>query len=326
MRKLEGPFYLFLAFALAGTSVISARIVSATLGTFVITAASLVFALLFLLPLCRKELLKTIRSLSGKEFIFIAMQAVFGIFLFRLCLLSGLLYTSAGEAGILTGATPAFTALMAMVILKEPLCVRKLMGILGTVVGILLIQGIFTGHKLSAEHLTGNLLVLGAAACESAFNILSRVMSVRQKPESRLNPIVQTALVSTFALLLCLIPAFTDRSFIRLFDSGLKEWLALLWYGAVVTAAAFICWYAGIKRCGAFAAAAFSGMMPFTAMLLSVIILKERIGWQQWAGGALVVAGMVLVGAGAVRAKGSQKRRSLEDRRTKDARSENAIG
>ena len=43
--------------------------------------------------------------------------------------------------------------------------------------------------------------------------------------------------------------------------------------------------YTGIpvsNVCGAFTAAAFSGMMPLTSMILSVIILGEQAGWQQW--------------------------------------------
>lgn len=315
MRKLKGPLYLSLAFILAGSSVISARLVSGTKGTFVIAAVSLFFALLVLIPLCIGELLKAIRNLSAIGFVLLTMQALFGIFLFRLCLLSGLHYTSAGEAGIMIGATPAFTVLLAMLVLKEPLCFRKLVGILGTSCGILLIQGLLSGHKLSEEHLSGNLLVLAAAACESVFNILSRVMSVRRKADYKLTPVVQTALVSAFAFLFCLIPALMDQSFIKLRGIGLKEWLALFWYGAVVTAAAFICWYAGIKRCSAFIAAAFSGMMPFTSMLLSVVILGEQSGWQQWAGGALVMAGMILIGSGSVRAEEKGTYAAIDRRR-----------
>lgn len=43
-------------------------------------------------------------------------------------------------------------------------------------------------------------------------------------------------------------------------------------------------------------AAAFSGMMPLTAMLLSVTLLGEAAGWTQWIGGALVMLGMALIG------------------------------
>jgi drug/metabolite transporter (DMT)-like permease len=68
-------------------------------------------------------------------------------------LLNGLNYTTAGEAGILTGATPAITAILAMLILREPVSKRKLAGILCTVGGILILQGVLTqGNVLSAEH------------------------------------------------------------------------------------------------------------------------------------------------------------------------------
>ncbi|UUZ97191.1 DMT family transporter [Paenibacillus sp. P25] len=76
----------------------------------------------------------------------------------------------------------------------------------------------------------------------------------------------------------------------------------MVWYGPVVTALAFVCWYAGIKRNPVSTAAAFSGMMPFTALLLSVLILREHAGWQQWSGGMLVILGMILIGTGPSRA------------------------
>jgi drug/metabolite transporter (DMT)-like permease len=38
-------------------------------------------------------------------------------------------------------------------------------------------------------------------------------------------------------------------------------------------------------------------------MLLSVIILKEPAGWQQWSGGILVIFGMIMIGTGSIPAK-----------------------
>lgn len=299
MNRLNGKLYLICAFSLAGTSVISARFVTGKLGTFTITAVSLFFALVFLVPLCGKQLVRYIPPMSFHNLLFMLFQAVCGIFLFRMFLLSGLNYTSAGEAGILTGATPAITALLAIVVLREPVSHGKLAGILCTVGGILIIQGVLTpGNGLSLEHIGGNMLVLCAAACESAFNTLSRISAVKvaadmTEPSS---PISQTAIVSTIALILCLIPASFEQPLKELSRIGLIEWMALLWYGIFVTALAFICWYSGIKRCGAFTAAAFSGMMPFTSMLLSVVVLGESADCQQWLGGLLVIAGMILIG------------------------------
>lgn len=53
---------------------------------------------------------------------------------------------------------------------------------------------------------------------------------------------------------------------------GLQGWFSPIWYGVFVAALAFLFWYSGIKRCSAYTAAAFSGMMPFTALLLLVLI------------------------------------------------------
>jgi drug/metabolite transporter (DMT)-like permease len=299
MNRLNGKIYLIFAFSLAGTSVISARFVTGKIGTFTITAVSLLFALAFLVPVCGKQFVKYVRHMSLRNFLFLSLQALCGIFLFRMFLLSGLNDTSAGEAGILTGATPALTALLAMVVLREAVSGRKLAGIFCTVGGILIIQGVLSpGNSLSLEHICGNMLVLCAVACEATFNILSRIFAVKavadQKEPS--NPITQTAIVSAIALILCLIPALFEHPLKNLSKIGLMEWTALLWYGVFVTALGFICWYAGIKRCGAFTAAAFSGMMPFTSMVLSIMVLGESVGYQQWLGGFFVVVGMILIG------------------------------
>lgn len=295
LEKYQGPLYLLGAFTLAGTSVIAARFVADRLGTFTITAASLFFALLVLLPLCREKLIKARQTLSAKDCLFLALQAFCGMFLFRMFLLNGLRHTSTGEAGILTGATPAITALLALFFLREPAGGKGLIGIISTVTGILLIQGLLTPtSSFTLEHFWGNILVICAAACESLFSIFSRLaVNTGKEP---VEPVVQTTIVSAIAMLFCLIPAIFEHPISSLAAIGVKEWLALLWYGLFVTALAFIFWYNGIKRCGAFTAAAFSGMMPFTAMLLSIILLRETPGWQQWSGGILIVAGMILIG------------------------------
>jgi drug/metabolite transporter (DMT)-like permease len=298
MNQFTGKLYLICAFSLAGTSVISARFVTGKLGIFTITAVSLFFALVLLVPLCGRQLVRYLQLIYFRNFLFLALQALCGIFLFRMFLLTGLHYTSAGEAGILTGATPAITAILAVVVLKEPVSGRKLAGILATVAGILIIQGILNPENgLSIEHIGGNMLVLCAAVCESAFNTLSRNFAVKAAKEQEFSsPIAQTAIVTAIALILCLIPAAFESPWRNLSGIGLLSWMALLWYGVFVTALAFICWYSGIKRCGALTAAAFSGMMPFTSILLSAPVLGESIDYRKLIGSFLIIIGMVLIG------------------------------
>lgn len=305
MERLKGMLYLLCAFSLAGTSVIAVRFVNGGMGTFTITAVSLMIALLCLLPFCWKALAETVRLSTLKDWMLLAFQALFGIVLFRMFLLYGLVHTSAGEAGIITGATPAVTVLLAKLLLGETVDGAKLAGILSTIAGIVLIQGLIAeGSPFSMNHLGGNALVLCAAACESLFNVISRTAAVRSASSRRatMQPMVQTTLVTAIAGGLCTFPALREHPLASLSALGWEGWLALVWYGPVVTALAFVCWYAGIKRNPVSTAAAFSGMMPFTALLLSVLILREHAGWQQWSGGMLVILGMILIGTGPSRA------------------------
>lgn len=299
MEQIKGRLYLAGAFTLAGTSVIAARFLAGRAGTFTIASVSLFFAVAALLPVSGRKLWDTIRGMSLRGWVMAALQALFGIFLFRMFLLMGLRLTGAGEAGVLTGATPAATVLLACFVLKEKMNKNSAAGICCTVLGIAVLHGIFApGSSFLPEHIPGNLLVLCAAVCESVFNILSRV-SILSKDSGNAqpqDPIVRTAIVCMIALLFCILPAASENPVTALTRLGLFEWLALLWYGLFVTALAFIFWYSGIKRCTACTAAAFSGMMPFASLVLSVLILGETAGFSQWCGGLLVIAGMVLIG------------------------------
>jgi drug/metabolite transporter (DMT)-like permease len=298
MERVKGMFLLTGAFALAGSSVVAARSVAGSLGTFTIAAASLFFAAICLLPACGGRLAAATRGMKPKDWLQPVMQAAFGIFLFRLFLLQGLNLTSTGEAGILTGATPAITSVLAAVMLRETLYRSRIAGLCATVAGILLLQGLpFLDGRFGQAHIAGNLLVLCAAACEALFNVLSRLGFIADaQREKRTDPLLQTALVTCIAFVLCGIPAFFEKPLLPLLRLSMEQWLALFWYGAAVTALAFFFWYAGIKRCEASIAAVFSGMMPLTSLLLSVALLGERPVLHQYIGGLLIILGMVVSG------------------------------
>jgi drug/metabolite transporter (DMT)-like permease len=256
------------------------------------------FALLLLLPISFRKLRETLRVLTLRQAGTILNEAFFGMFLFRFLLLNGVSRTSALEAGILTGATPAITAFLAWAILREKVGFRSLIGIVSTILGVLLVQGLANaGFAVNRTHIVGNLLVVGAAASESLFNIACRTSVLKKAAAGNpLDPMVQTTLVTASALLLCLIPAAFEEPVLRLSRLGIISWVALVWYGVFVTALAYLCWYAGIKRSGAFTAAAFSGLMPLTSMLLSTALLREQADVFQLLGGACVIAGMMLIG------------------------------
>lgn len=300
MKRFWGGLYLALAFGLAGSSVVAARILAESWGVFTVAAGSLLLAGMGLLTFCGDRLLQDIHRLKRADWLGLLVQAICGIFLFRLFLLKGLSSTSAGEAGVLTGATPAFTVVLAAFLLKESPGKKRMLGVISTVLGIFLIQGgMQYGGSITKAHWGGNAMVLAAALSESLFNISSKMDSIRSRSALTpdLTPLVKTTLVIGIALILCIIPACQEKPAVELIALGYRQWLALLWYGLVVTALGYVFWYAGIKRCPASSAAAFSGLMPLTALILSFWLLGESPGPVQWMGGGMVIAGMLLAGS-----------------------------
>jgi drug/metabolite transporter (DMT)-like permease len=302
MVHTKGALCLLAAFTLAGTGAVTAKLLLSSIKPFTVTAASLGLAFALLAAVRRGRLVASIRTIGLQQAAMVVLQAVFGIVLYRALLMASLTHTSAAEAGLLTGATPLFTVALARVFLGERLGTRGALGAACTLLGVLLVQGLFSASVgLSAAHLTGNLLALGAALSEAAFNVLSRGAYGKARPTAQADPVTHTALVTLAAFLLCLVPAAWEQPARALAALRPVDWLALGWYGCMVTAVAFVLMYAGIRHAGAVSVAAFSGMMPFTGLALSVWALGEAVAASQWLGGLAVAVGMVLTGAGGAR-------------------------
>ncbi len=290
-----GKLYLMAAFILAGTSVVAAGFVTAYLPPFTTTFFSLVFASLTAVLFCGKRMYHTAGRLSKELWTVIFLQALFGSFLFRIFLTFGLNYIGAAEAGIITGATPAITALLTWIMLRERLNIRTVAGIMMTLAGILLVQGVPFEVTLNEWNPIGVILVTGSAACESLFTTLSRKIHVGTDPEEMPAPVIHAGYVSILAMLLCIVPAFMESPRAAIERLPVSGWLALIWYGSIVTIVAFACMFAGAKRCNGYTIAAFAGTIPITSTILSVMVLKENVHYYQAAGCILIVLATLVI-------------------------------
>lgn len=290
-----GRLYLSIAFILAGSSVIAAGFISAYLPAFTTTFLSLVFASLTAVLFCGKNMYAIAKCLSGKTWSVILLQAMFGSFLFRVFLTTGLQYIGAAEAGIITGATPAITALLTWMMLHEYLSLRTVIGILITFAGVLLVQGFPFETTLENFQPIGAICVLCAAACESLFTTFSRKIHMGVNGDETLPPLVHAGFVSICAMVLCLIPALLEQPWEAIAALPVSGWIAFLWYGSIVTIVAFAFMFAGAKRCSGYTIAAFAGIIPISSTLFSVTVLKESISMYQAAGCVLVVFATLII-------------------------------
>jgi drug/metabolite transporter (DMT)-like permease len=288
--------FLALAFSLAGSSVIPGKVLSG-LPPFAAAAGSAAVGLIALLPFAAREK-GPARGTVGRALPLLAAQALFGMALFRVLLFAALARTSAAEVGVATSATPAITALLAAVFLKERIGGRKALGIAAVVAGVALLEAspgaaaTGQGAAASAGRLAGLALALGAAASESVFNVMSKRLPQELGP-TRTSAAV-TALA--FAMLAALSLATGER--IRAADLSSARLAAFAYYGVFASALAYLCWYKGIKKVPASTAGTFSGFMPLSGFGLSILIFGERPGALGVAGAVLALAGMTLCTAG----------------------------
>ena len=276
-----------LAMALAGSSVMVGKLLSVRIPVFLSVELSLFAALAAILPaqIARR---REIRLLGSRELFHMFLQALFGLVLFRAFTLTGLRFTSAVNAGVITSAAPAIMAVLARVILRERMGRTGTLGVCLAVAGLLLINLSRFGGPAEPGHLRGNLLVLAATVCEALLTIF------RKTSGGRINSVTNTTILVGMSAVMMLPFALLD---LKDFDLGRIEivgWISVIYYGAFATVIAYILWGDGALRIPANRTGIATAALPVSALVLSALVLGEPLRLTHLAGCAAVVAGMIV--------------------------------
>ena len=211
-----------------------------------------------------------------------------GVFLYNFVFLTGLSWTSATNGSLIVAFNPLLTAVLSALWLKERLRPVQaggfLLALLG--VGVVITRGsIAVVRSLSFN--PGDLLMLGAPLAWALYTIVGK------KVLRSFSPLVATAYASLFGTLLLLPAAALEGSLLsgvhRLTAYG---WIAVLQLALLGTVVGFVWWYEGVEALGASRAAVFVNLVPVFGVLLSALILSEKMDLSQLAGGILVVVGV----------------------------------
>lgn len=288
--------HLALAMVIVGSSVAAGKIMAAAMPIFLASALRFALALLLLVPILRlKE--GGLPRLSARSWGILALQSLFGSFLFTVFLLYGLRLTTSSAAGVITSATPACIGLIAWIFLRERPGRAEACGILLSVAGVMLVNAAGGSGEpgepgepgATLSPLLGNLLVMGAVVFESLFLLLRKAV-----PE-RISPLGVSTVISFFGLLWFLPMAAYEAAGTDFALVGAAGWLSTIYYGVVVTVLAYLFWFSGITKVSAATAGVMTGVMPVSALVLSALVLGERLTPAHIAGCACVLAGIALI-------------------------------
>ena len=281
---------LAVAMMIVGSTVVVGKIITSNLPVFLASGLSLLIASIVfgVLALRKKE---TYAGLSKKDVGILFLQAFFGTFIYRILFLYGLRFSSANEAGIILSTTPAVIGLLSYLFLKEKLGSRKIIGIVFSVIGVLLINAaLITETGQSRFYMVlGLVSILGCVVGQALFSILPKALSQSVSSFS-------VASLTTFMSLALFLPFSLYQAFHFDFSSvGIATWVSLLYYGLFATVIAYLLWFRGLAFVDASTSGIFTAVVPVSALIFSYFVLHEQISPAQAVGTVCVIAGIVFV-------------------------------
>jgi drug/metabolite transporter (DMT)-like permease len=127
------------------------------------------------------------------------------------------------------------------------------------------------------------------------------------------HPAPATAVMTTATAAVYAVVVLASGRSISPADVAPDAWLPLLGIGLLSTAIAIQAFYAGVRRVGAARAALISTIEPVYTIAMAMLLFGERLAPVQVAGGALVIAAVLLAESGQV-----TRRSSAQDARPED--------
>ncbi|MCK9412727.1 MAG: DMT family transporter [Prolixibacteraceae bacterium] len=122
-------------------------------------------------------------KVTFKEHRFFLIGSLVGVVFNQGLFISGLNMTSPIDASIIITCGPLFAMIFAAFLLKEPISLLKVLGVLVGASGAILL--VYTGHHASTAHtsnLTGNLMVFGSAVIYAFYLVFTKPLTLRYSP------------------------------------------------------------------------------------------------------------------------------------------------
>lgn len=225
---------------------------------------------------------------AGQQWLTLAALGLTGAFLYNFFFFNGLSTVPAGRAAVIITTNPIFTALFARIVLKEKLPLYKIVGILCSACGAVLVITKGDLHTLFDSALSqGDLFLFGAAFSWAAYSVLNKLA----KGIAPLTTITFTCVIGC-ALLLPFAGA--EAVFSQLTSYPWQVWTALGYVALFGTVLPFIWFYQGVQALGAQRASLFINLIPAFTVLLAAAILKEPLEPSLLGGVLLVCCGIFL--------------------------------
>jgi drug/metabolite transporter (DMT)-like permease len=275
--------------AIWGGTFVGGKIVVATLTPLMGSFARYVIACVALL-VAAFALEGGLPKLTRAQWLGTFVLGLFGVFCYNLFFMGALARLPASRAALIIALNPAITIAISSVALNEKLNARRWLGVAIALLGVAIVvsRGDF-GSFASGSIGIGELFMFAAVTSWALYTVIGR------KLLGGLSPLAATNYAALWGTVLLAIIAAPD------FDTlhpGQFDWrmiVSLLYLGVLGTAVAFVWYYASVKKLGAATASIFNNLVPVFGVAISVLLLGEPLLVSMLVGGAVTIAGVLMV-------------------------------
>lgn len=288
-QALGGVYFrLVLTTFFWGGTFIAGRHLAGELPLYLAASLRFCFALIGLLLFVKFKGCRLLWPDSGQWWVVILLGAT-GVFAYNAGFFGGLARVPASRAALLVAASPVLTLCAVQWISKAPWSARQVCGLLLSLSGVMLVVSRGQPGALFAGALgEGEAWIAGAVLAWVLYTLIMRYLA-------RGLDVVSLMFFSILSgTLMLMVPALFELRSSQFAPPSLAAWLALAYMGFLGTTLSFV-WYAqAVEKIGAARATQFTNLVPVFGVLLSVLLLGERLSWPLVLGGGLVLGGVLL--------------------------------
>ncbi len=237
---------------------------------------------------------KKIFKLPIRDILISLGLGVVGFFLYQIFTFSALSRIPASINAVLISTNVVFIAILSVIILKERIKLLNVVGIILAFIGVLFVtfnQGFSFGIGSTKMDFIGIAFSLMAALCSALYSVIGK------KILSSNDPLIITVLALFFGAVLQTILIASTIGFSEIAVAGWKINLLTVFLGITMIGIAYPLWFVCLKAFPATQISIYMYLTPVFAIILSLIILKERFSWLFWVGGVLILVGIVITNA-----------------------------
>ena len=226
---------------------------------------------------------KLLKTYKAKDYAIISGLGLLGLFVYSALYYYGLRWLSSQEACILNYLWPMMLVAFSCLILKERLTGIKLLAMLCSFAGIVLLCAGSSGSTGGSAGL-GMVACICAAACYGLFSVLNKKLDYDQEIFMMLGWLLVAVASAVLGL--------STENWVVLQPA---QWGGMLWLGIATNAIAYLWWalsLQGIENTAKIANLAY--LTPFLSLVVSFVLLGEKISLRALAALVFIVGGVLL--------------------------------